>query len=488
MGPHFQRGLLLFDLRRFAEAEAAFGETVCYNPESAAAFAMLAASQCNQRKFTQGRETIEHALQLDPDSDYAHYIRAHALWGNGLLEQAESAISEAIRINPLEPSYFANRSAMAAAQEQYWQAKEWAEEGLAVDPEHVECLERLIESLFALELFEAAEQVVLDLLRIDPVRGEAHRRKGWLDFRKGELTSALEAFRFGASQQPEYGDGMQVFEKIARPDKHPVVAFLNRIAQVLHLRASLQFFLMFAPAAIYLIFLLKWPEENYGGLFMGKPNVAWLIVASWASLTVGVFAAAFILQMLMYDSMLSVLKPASEEPLSEQIKTWIVLGMGVVCILFLYLFVALSPLLMPRVGAAVLTCLSMLLGYRALRSYLIRVGYRLTPQSGLLRRFLLGVVKFDYRVLTAGSVLAGLVCAALWAAYEKKPEPLQRPKPAESMHFNIDLETGEYIDKAGKRHPTGEAIQRLFGVRKKQGEAKESKEKSRSNHSTETTH
>jgi hypothetical protein len=148
------------------------------------------------------------------------------------------------------------------------------------------------------------------------------------------------------------------------------------------------------------------------------------------------------------------------------------LGLGGLCILYIHLFVVLSPLVMPRAGAAVLTCLSTVLGYRALRSYLIRVGYRLTPQSGPLRRYLLGIGVFDLRVLLASSLFAGAVCAALWARYEKKPEPLPRSEPAQSFHFNIDRETGEYIDKSGKRHKTGEAIQRLFGIKKAQDETK----------------
>jgi tetratricopeptide (TPR) repeat protein len=458
---------MLFDLRRFAEAEVEFGRAIADEPEFGLAYAMLAATHCRLGKFHAAREAIKRALLLDPQNSYCHYILAHISLGKGNLDAAKLAIQEALRLDPVCPRYFACRASIALAQEKLWEAKESAEEGLGIEPENVECLEHLIQALFALGLFDAAEKVVQDLLRIDPELAEAHRRKGWLDFRKGKMSHAIEALRFGASREPEYGDGMVLFEKVASPTKRRLLSPLNWIARVLHLPLLVQFVAMLAPTIAYTLLVFRWGETPFSAFLPGDFSLGSILVMGWAALTIGVFGLAYIQSAILFDAALSRPKQLGTATAYRRFEFWVLFGLGVVLVAWIFLFLVATPFLMPRIAGAVLVCLSALLGYRALRSYLVQMGNRLSPESGWLRKYLLGIGKFDIRVLLVCSVIAGVVSVLIWAEFDRKPSLPTGPSRTSGSPpptLDVDRSTGEMIDSSGKRRKMGDALRRLYGV------------------------
>lgn len=449
--------MVLFDLRRSAEAEVEFTRAVAEEPDFGSAWAMLASTQSDQGKYSSAYDAVTNAIRLEPDSSYCHYVLAIIRLGTGEIDEGKQALDEAQRIDPVNPEYFALRSFIYLVREQWWQAKVSADEGLANDPHHVGCLKCLIESLNELELFREAESVVNHLLSIDPELAEVHRHKGWLDFRKGQIASSLDAFRYSVARDPRFGDGFKTFENIARRDGNVISAFLASVPHVLHLSSQIQFLLIALPTAAYLVSLMVYPEST----------LLWRITGSWAAITIAAFGYAFIVRNVLSVAMelpLIAKSQAGDEPFSEKLAGWIGIGLMWLGIGYVYLFIALSPLFSRYVGAGSLVAISATLGYRAVRSLLVRAAYSSRPQSGLLLRYLLNINIADVRIMLGCSAIAGLIAAMFWARFDYKPGPPRRVVP-QQRNYQPDLVTGELIDDTGKRYKMSETFRRLYGLK-----------------------
>ncbi len=467
---HYERGLLLFDLRRFPEAETEFALAVYEEPEFALAWAMLAAAQNNQRLFQKARISVETALGLDPNLAYSYYLLSHVQLGEGRVDQAELALEDAQRIDPHNPEYFAFRARICLAREESWQAADWAKKGLANDPEHVSCLESLIESLFELELFDEAEKIVRNLLAVAPERGEVHRRKGLLDFRKGRMEAALEAFRYSASQNPLSGDSLRTTEWFARPSDGRIAKFLKSTPHVLHLSTAVQFGLMLLPAICYLSVLTFSPNWK----------LAWILSAAWASISIAAFGVAFVCPIfleLLYcipsrHTFLGDSPDGSRMSLPHQMYTWIMVVLGVICILYMYFFLVLSPFLIRYVGAGTMIGLTAILGYRATKDQLVRAAYTSPPKSGLLLRYLQNISFANLRIISVCSILAGMICTVFWVRFDYKPTTPREKRRPPDRGWQVEVSSGEMVDETGKRHEMGNAFRRLYGLSEKQPDSR----------------
>ncbi len=65
--PSSQRGLVLLEQRRYAEAEKYFRESLAGDPQDAFALFHLAVCQSNQDHNTDALASVEQALRLEPE-------------------------------------------------------------------------------------------------------------------------------------------------------------------------------------------------------------------------------------------------------------------------------------------------------------------------------------------------------------------------------------------------------------------------------------
>lgn len=76
---------------------------------SIALFRRRAEIATRRRQYDAARGWLDHAIAADPDNAWLHYERATALVAAGLLDEAEAAITEAIRIAPTQRPNFLRR-------------------------------------------------------------------------------------------------------------------------------------------------------------------------------------------------------------------------------------------------------------------------------------------------------------------------------------------------------------------------------------------
>ena len=100
MSANVQRGLHLYQLNRFPEAEGEFRQAIGSDPNDAYTRAMLALTLSHQERFDEAEREISEALKLDPGESFVHYARAFVLDDRHRFSDAEKAIAEAIAIEP----------------------------------------------------------------------------------------------------------------------------------------------------------------------------------------------------------------------------------------------------------------------------------------------------------------------------------------------------------------------------------------------------
>src|SRR5688572_13260311 len=105
MGRHYERGTMLFQLRRYREAVDAFTAALADEPHSARALAMRAASWLNLGRVRSAARDVVESLGQDPGLAYGYYVLSCVRSSQQRPAAAEEAIREALRIEPSASHY-----------------------------------------------------------------------------------------------------------------------------------------------------------------------------------------------------------------------------------------------------------------------------------------------------------------------------------------------------------------------------------------------
>jgi tetratricopeptide (TPR) repeat protein len=139
MGRHLERALVLFHQSRLDLAEGELRQELAEDADQPQARGLLALCLAQGGHFVEAQREAERAVQQGPDLALAHYALATVLQGTDRLEEAEPAVQESLRLEPLNPAYFALQAGIRFQQRRWPAALEAAERGLAVDAAHTGC-------------------------------------------------------------------------------------------------------------------------------------------------------------------------------------------------------------------------------------------------------------------------------------------------------------------------------------------------------------
>jgi tetratricopeptide (TPR) repeat protein len=157
MGEAYQKGLILFEQRRYKLARDEFARELSQQPNDSSALAMIALCLSCENHFADARDTAEQAIALDPLAAFPHYVLASVLydddeyasrrkplidhddWAKELdrLILAQRSIQEALRLRPRNASYLGLLAFIFYAKHNYDEAIAAADEALAIDPADV---------------------------------------------------------------------------------------------------------------------------------------------------------------------------------------------------------------------------------------------------------------------------------------------------------------------------------------------------------------
>lgn len=194
-------GRSLYDLRRYAEAEATIRKFLARDPQSWMGHYYLSASLLAQvdddkpDKIDEGLKEAKKTIALRPDWEGGYFLLAWAHLCRRKPTQALEAAHQGLRFDP-EGAWGYSLSAQAHAIRREW-AKMLlaAQTGLRHSPDHTKLLNLQAEALIMLDRKAEARQAVEMALRSDPASSYAHCNRGWLALFDGKPAEALPHFR-----------------------------------------------------------------------------------------------------------------------------------------------------------------------------------------------------------------------------------------------------------------------------------------------------
>jgi tetratricopeptide (TPR) repeat protein len=189
MGRHFQRGVVLFDLGRYRAAIDAFTAELNDEPQSAIALAMRAASWLNLRRLRNADQDVQEAFRHDPNLSYAHYVLSCVRNNQNRIAAAEAAIRDALRIEP-NPTYFCRLADIQFQRNRFSDCCRTIEEGLLIEPTHVQLHLLLAQALSALGKQQDARECLRAALSLDPQSPAAHHALGKVNLQTGDSREA----------------------------------------------------------------------------------------------------------------------------------------------------------------------------------------------------------------------------------------------------------------------------------------------------------
>jgi tetratricopeptide (TPR) repeat protein len=191
MCDHKVRGNFLYKCKRYKLAETEFRLALAEDPFDGRAHASLAAVFNAQGRFKQALAEAKLAVGANLEDPYSRYIAAFAALKLGDKKQAANWIKEALALSP-EPRYFAYAAEVANESKLWQEALDLAENGLALDPLHEDCIKMSAAALMRLDDLDEAKRRVKLGLELNPMDAELHEQKAFICLAELQFNSMRE--------------------------------------------------------------------------------------------------------------------------------------------------------------------------------------------------------------------------------------------------------------------------------------------------------
>ncbi len=245
MGVAYERGLLLYRQRRYAQAADEFRRELSADTGHADAHAMLGMSLLYANDRAGAEAEIGEAVRLAPDRAYGHYAmaslalrrpsggrlgRAVGRHPDAVRRRTRAArphVEQAVRLDPWNAEYFGLLAAVEFDLGDWAAAEAAARRGLAVRPSHDRCATLLARAMAAAGRPEAADAVLTGVLSRNPGYAPAHLARGWLALDGGDVRGATDHIRESLRLDPTQANARAALRR-ARWARVPVVGALVR--------------------------------------------------------------------------------------------------------------------------------------------------------------------------------------------------------------------------------------------------------------------
>ena len=137
MFQHLERGNILYQQRRYSEAEKEYFKILADNPNNPFALAMLAQCYLETNRKKEALDFAEKAVGNATETPTIYYILARCQFYNKLIDKAFASIQTGQQLDPGNADFFLLKSEIAFYQENWELALKEAEHGLELDPEDV---------------------------------------------------------------------------------------------------------------------------------------------------------------------------------------------------------------------------------------------------------------------------------------------------------------------------------------------------------------
>ena len=194
MNPNILRARLLIQQDRFELAEEQLHLALAQEP-SAEAHALLAHCLCHREKFDEATQEAQLAIVQDPTDSFGHYTLACVMRQRNRLSEARQSIQEAIRLQPWDAESFSVLAGIECLASQWTDCLKAAEQGLALNADHIGCLNFRAMALTKLGRREQAGQSIHEAMRRNPDNAATHANEGWRLLHARQPDLAMQHFQ-----------------------------------------------------------------------------------------------------------------------------------------------------------------------------------------------------------------------------------------------------------------------------------------------------
>lgn len=231
-----QRGLLLMEQRRYADAAGFFRQALAQSPHDAQAFRNLALCQLElPEEKRQALETVQRALECEPNESANHAVRACILSHLNRDREALVSAREAVGLDPYSLQARRMETQALLGLERWAEAEAAARRALFLDADDQTAANQLANALrLQNKMVENADRVAW-LLERDPEDAITHATAGWAALQRGERRVAEEHFLQALRLQPELEyarSGLLESFRARSPVYRAYLAYSFRMAQL----------------------------------------------------------------------------------------------------------------------------------------------------------------------------------------------------------------------------------------------------------------
>ena len=134
------------------------------------------------------------------------FFEALALMDSSNFQAAESRLREALKLAPGQVSVLTNLSIALAQQNKRGEARDFAEQAIAINPENIESLLVLADCHMHDDRFLEAISVYEEVLALEPGLAEIHNNRGLALERLARHAEALDSYERALAINPEFGN------------------------------------------------------------------------------------------------------------------------------------------------------------------------------------------------------------------------------------------------------------------------------------------
>ncbi len=196
MNQRYQRAFILLTQHRYESAETELRGILSESPSEGRAHSLLAICiSNNERRLDEAFDEAKQAIAYEPNESMSHYAVALVLLRRKAYRDAMTAIDEAIRLDPLDDSYWAMKARCEFSLGRFVSMLDAVKQGLLLDPENIDCRNLLSLALERTGAVGSSLEQAVETLRIDPDNDDSHAMLGFALLQNGKHMEARHAFR-----------------------------------------------------------------------------------------------------------------------------------------------------------------------------------------------------------------------------------------------------------------------------------------------------
>jgi Tfp pilus assembly protein PilF len=197
----WERGLRLYEMRQYGDAEVALRAALDLSPRSAILHSYLSLCLCQRGELAEAERSARRAVRFEPSCPGSHYALGVVSLHSDKPRLALEALERCIALDPKNQQALVLTAQVLLHTEQWEPALARAVEALSLDEDAVGAVEAYAVAQRALGDLEAAEGMLSRFLARHPDALEVQEQLGWVALDQQNWAVALDSFqRSGATE------------------------------------------------------------------------------------------------------------------------------------------------------------------------------------------------------------------------------------------------------------------------------------------------